>query len=250
MQSLAKHNNLCDFFLSRITYFDNKDEEILEFTNLSKLPDHLLTSKHYDHDFPPEYQSIENMKNLNPAIKKNEILWKRLDEILGSSYLVFKKSQASEYSKILPGIATKNTYFLSALGLLEFYNKNLIERLFLTDTINNFSCYAVVLNYNGEWCIIDVDDYFPFSKTKNQVLFSRSEKNEVWLMILEKAYAKLYGSYENIQNGNIVDAIFDLTGIPYEYFNGNILGSNEELIKKIRVSHEMSELFISFFNFY
>lgn len=35
-------------------------------------------------------------------------------------------------------------------------------------------------------------------------------------MLLEKAYAKVYGSYKNIEGGNPAIAMRDLTGAPYE----------------------------------
>jgi len=35
---------------------------------------------------------------------------------------------------------------------------------------------------------------------------------------LEKAYAKIYGSYEKIEAGIAGHALRDLTGAPYEYF--------------------------------
>jgi Calpain family cysteine protease len=34
---------------------------------------------------------------------------------------------------------------------------------------------------------------------------------EIWPMIIEKAYAKMYGSYENIVSGIIQEAMVDLT---------------------------------------
>lgn len=47
---------------------------------------------------------------------------------------------------------------------------------------------------------------------------SNEGKHEIWPMLIEKAYAKLYGSYPNIEGG-LVDAAFaDLTnGAPDRY---------------------------------
>jgi hypothetical protein len=39
-----------------------------------------------------------------------------------------------------------------------------------------------------------------------------SKANEFWVPIIEKAYAKVHGSYEAIESGNICDGLVDLTG--------------------------------------
>lgn len=41
-----------------------------------------------------------------------------------------------------------------------------------------------------------VDDYFPVSKKDGNVMVANpAGGNEIWVMILEKIWAKLYGSY-------------------------------------------------------
>jgi hypothetical protein len=39
-----------------------------------------------------------------------------------------------------------------------------------------------------------------------------SAENEFWVPLVEKAYAKLHGSYDAINAGKITDALVDLTG--------------------------------------
>lgn len=44
--------------------------------------------------------------------------------------------------------------------------------------------------------------------------FSKANGNELWVIILEKAWAKLHGSYERIEAGFAHEVMTDLTGAP------------------------------------
>lgn len=63
-----------------------------------------------------------------------------------------------------------------------------------------------------------VDDYFPCFP-KGTPIFSRSHGNELWVLLLEKAYAKVHGSYKSIVGGIPHEAMMDLTGCPTVSFN-------------------------------
>lgn len=45
-------------------------------------------------------------------------------------------------------------------------------------------------------------------------MFSRSHGNELWVLLLEKAYAKIHGCYKNLTGGKPYQALMDLTGCP------------------------------------
>ncbi|CAC5381126.1 CAPN5 [Mytilus coruscus] len=70
----------------------------------------------------------------------------------------------------------------------------------------------------GEYITIVVDDKLPTKN--NKLLFCQSETREVfWCGLLEKAYAKVYGDYESLANGDAIDALVDFTGGVAERIN-------------------------------
>ena len=76
---------------------------------------------------------------------------------------------------------------------------------------------------NGEFKIVEIDDYFPCWKHHNGTFtsaFSRPRNESVlWVLILEKAWAKINGSYDLTIGGDTSDAISCLTGAPSEFIS-------------------------------
>ena len=116
-----------------------------------------------------------------------------------------------EPNDIKPGVLG-NEWFLSAISILA-ERPALIERLFITKEITKSGIYRVRLCKNGEWVTVTIDDFFP-CYPEGEPIFAKCHANEMWVMILEKAYAKLHGNYYLLRGGFVNEALIDLTGCP------------------------------------
>ena len=83
---------------------------------------------------------------------------------------------------------------------------------------------------SGKSVSIDVDNLFP-------KVYSPPIGDDISPMVLEKAYAQLYGHYQILKIGYSADALRDLTGAPSEFL---------ELKDKAKIKRELEKIFKNF----
>ena len=67
---------------------------------------------------------------------------------------------------------------------------------------------------NGILKPVIVDDYIPVIKGTKKPAFAQNKDGKLWVSLVEKGWAKLYGSYSKIACGKPLFALSHLTGIP------------------------------------
>jgi len=85
--------------------------------------------------------------------------------------------------------------------------------LFYTKEVNSAGCYLVYFFVNGIKTPVVIDDYFPVTEW-GALAFSSSKDGEIWVSLLEKAWAKLHGSYARVEGGSPHFAFSQLCGLP------------------------------------
>ena len=85
----------------------------------------------------------------------------------------------------------------------------------MTKEYNNQGIYYVRLCKDGEWTQVLIDDYFPCISNK-RLAYSHARRKQLWVPLIEKALAKLNGSYEAIIAGRCCEGLSTVTGSPCE----------------------------------
>ncbi|XP_075781447.1 calpain-13 [Pelodiscus sinensis] len=161
-----------------------------------------------DETFPAHVSSIGF--SLLSEDKLSHIQWKRPTMIERNPHLIM--DGASRFD-ILQGEEIGDCWVLAALGSLTL-QRQFLENVLPKDQGFHHS-YAGIFHFRfwhfGDWVDVVIDDRLPFLKGKYLSVRPRC-KNEFWPSLLEKAYAKLRGSYQNLHLGYISEALVDLTG--------------------------------------
>ena len=134
--------------------------------------------------------------------------WSRVEDILNSkNYQVFEDGISPD--DIIQG-SIGDCYFLSAVGSLCKFS-HYIDRLFLTKERTKEHLYGVFIFLNATWKLVIIDDFLPYTGKKfKKFAFSSSGGKELWVALLEKAWAKINGNYAKIGCGGSPTEIFDV----------------------------------------
>ncbi|GBM14828.1 Calpain-C [Araneus ventricosus] len=174
-----------------------------------------------DPDFPATQASV--FYHQKPPF---QFVWKRPKEICANP--VFIQDGTLQYD-ITPG-KLGDHWLVSALGCLSvtkglFYRVVPADQTFSTEIEQSDSLdtdYVGVFRFRlwwcGEWQEVLVDDRLP--TVNGKLVFVHSQhSNQFWASLLEKAYAKLHGSYEALKYACSQDGLADLMGGIIETFS-------------------------------
>ena len=101
-------------------------------------------------------------------------------------------------------------WFLGALSVVAS-RLELLQRVMPGTAVSNDGSYTFNFYKFGEWHQVKIDDRLPCNEA-GPLFASGKDANECWVLLIEKAYAKLHAQYGRLVGGFVTDGMVDLTG--------------------------------------
>ncbi|KPA73940.1 putative calpain-like cysteine peptidase putativecysteine peptidase Clan CA family C2 [Leptomonas pyrrhocoris] len=197
----------------------HSDEELLYKCRKSRIP-------YVDMTFPPAEASLQRPSDTKKVANLEAVTWRRPQDCIPEmAHKEIKLFRAGVDPNDIGQGMLGDCWFMCSIAVVAD-STTMIKDLFRHPVSKSkrkkeqkAGGYRVYINKNGWYHNVIVDSYLPSYNCA--VYFGRSagDPYELWVSLLEKAYAKVHGSFASIIGGNPLHALKDLTGFPVYSFN-------------------------------
>lgn len=193
------------------------------------------STKWVDPDFPPVGESIVEGDGEDSPLAETikDVTWARPENFVHKSSGIIEVFKDGIHPMDVVQGDLGNCWLVGTFAALSEYPKD-IEDIFITEHNDGSGKYGMKLCINGEWQTVWIDDYLPIHATGSRPVFSSCNGGELWTALLEKVFAKVYGSYSALDGGYPIYAMMDLTGCPAEdYMVEDILEAKDAFWERL-----------------
>lgn len=153
----------------------------------------------------------------------HDVEWARLSEVLEHPSLFVDGVESGDviqgelgdcwFLGAMSVVATRKDLMVSAWLLRCRFFTRLPQYPLFVSAHPQQAIYQIKFYLNGAWRVVTVDDYIPFKHLRSRLFkFAHcKDPNEMWVPLMEKAFAKLCGCYEYVASGNFSEGMTNLT---------------------------------------
>ena len=198
----------------QLVEFCSRDPEALQFVTYCNgllAPAIINTGKEYTDRLwkvGPDRIYVEPIAPPLGTLLPAGIKWKSLTELCTAKPVLF--ADGVQPTVAMPG-KLSNEWFIDATNML-IAKPGLLSRLFVPTSQEELGRYCVRFWKEGDWKRIVVDNLIPCDPLGDPLYSKGEDASQAWPYMIEKAYAKLHGKYENLKQDSIDYALTDLTG--------------------------------------
>jgi hypothetical protein len=187
-------------------------------TNVSAALDASELPSFIDIFFTPLWRSIGGEE-----ADARRLAWRRPEQFLDETVPLGVFLQTVSADDIVQGELGSGWFMCALASLVEF--PEMIDSIFGEAWLalseehgrpmhDDQGLYELRFCMHGQWINVLIDDYLPCKGPTQGLVYSCANGPELWVSLIEKAYAKLQGSYSNIRLGLPDEGLLDLTGAP------------------------------------
>lgn len=208
IQPSKKVFQVCDHSDKKVIRFKNQDYETLR-------RDCIRNRKLFE---DPYFEAVDKSIFFNQPVP-SDVRWARPGEISDKPLFIDGQPSVHDLDQGYLG----DCWFIAGCAAI-VQVQELFENVVPTGQHIDGREYAGIFHfrfwYYGQWVDVVIDDRLPV-RSDNKLLFcsNKQEPNEFWAALLEKAYAKMVGAYENLDGGSTTEALIDMTGGIQETFD-------------------------------
>ncbi|XP_062378907.1 calpain-1 catalytic subunit-like [Sardina pilchardus] len=181
-------------------FLDQDFEQLQQYCNINRM-------RYIDDMFPPDRRSIG--KGVLQPEDMARVVWLRPGKMVDDPQFILDGVSRFDFGQGAIG----NCWFLASIGALTF-QKHIRDQVIPKEQSFQDG-YAGIFHFKfwrfGQWVDVVIDDKLP--TIDGRMIFVRSKTpNEFWAALMEKAYAKVCGSYADMNAGSVSEALMDFTG--------------------------------------
>ena len=190
-----------------------------------------------DRKFKHDHTSLGKWRDKEGATLDDEVKWERATQYYRDRLTPEEKKKGVRVKLFEKGIEPKdvaqgqvgNCWLIAALACVAEH-PGLVRKSFLTKVRSVRGKYSCRL-FDWQkriWVTVHVDEFIPLTSTDRQMLFAQPNGHELWVSMLEKAFAKFCGGYGALDGGQTAWALNALTGDPVFKLKRGAEASEEE----------------------